>query len=104
MIGQGILTTRWPYGGCSRLLATKGGHTGLQEFEDLSDDEREAFDAFCEVEGDEDVDTFRERYIGEFSNWADMAEHVVEETALLEGVPESLHATSTTRATGTTCA
>ncbi|MEA9660691.1 antirestriction protein ArdA [Xanthomonas campestris] len=62
----------------------------LQELEDLSDDEREAFDAFCEVEGDEDVDTFRERYIGEFNSWADMAEHHADETALLEHVPENL--------------
>ncbi|AAM35939.1 antirestriction protein ArdA [Xanthomonas citri pv. citri] len=62
----------------------------LQELEDLSDDEREAFDAFCEVEGEEDVDTFRERYIGEFNSWAEMAEHHADETALLEDVPENL--------------
>lgn len=62
----------------------------MQELEDLSDDEREAFDAFCEVEGDEDVDTFRERYIGEFNSWAEMAEHHADETALLEDVPENL--------------
>lgn len=62
----------------------------LQELEDLSDDEREAFDAFCEVEGEEDVETFRERYIGDFNSWAELAEHVVEESALLQGVSDSL--------------
>ncbi|NIJ81204.1 antirestriction protein ArdA [Xanthomonas cannabis] len=62
----------------------------LQELEDLSDDEREAFDAFCAAEGDEDVETFRERYIGEFNSWAEVAEHTVEDGGLLEGVPESV--------------
>ncbi|QDS19378.1 antirestriction protein ArdA [Xanthomonas citri] len=62
----------------------------LQELEDLSDDEREAFDAFCEVEDGEDIDTFRERYIGEFNSWAEVAEHVVEDGGLLQDVPESV--------------
>ncbi|MBB4768631.1 antirestriction protein ArdA [Xanthomonas sp. LMG 8993] len=62
----------------------------LQELEDLSDDEREAFNAFCEVEGDESVDTFRERYIGEFNSWADLAEHCVEEGGLLQDAPDAL--------------
>ncbi|WP_257998709.1 antirestriction protein ArdA [Xanthomonas arboricola] len=43
-----------------------------------------------EVEDGEDIDTFRERYIGEFNSWAEVAEHVVEDGGLLQDVPESV--------------
>ncbi|WP_355586170.1 antirestriction protein ArdA [Xanthomonas cannabis] len=62
----------------------------LEELEDLSDDERVAFEAFCAVEGEEDIETFRERYIGEFSSWTEMAESQVETTDLLSCAPEHL--------------
>ncbi|KGK67087.1 antirestriction protein ArdA [Xanthomonas citri] len=62
----------------------------LDELEDLSDYERDAFEAFCAVEGQEDIQTFRERYIGEFDSWAEVAEHSVEESGLLQGVSDSI--------------
>ncbi|MGQ5253989.1 antirestriction protein ArdA [Xanthomonas arboricola pv. corylina] len=62
----------------------------LEELEDLSDDEREAFESFCAVEGEEDIETFRERYIGEFNSWAEVAEHSVEERGLLQGVSDTI--------------
>lgn len=62
----------------------------LDEMADLDDDERDAYDYFCEVEGDADVDTFRERFIGSFNSWTEVAEHYVETAGLLDGVSEAL--------------
>ncbi|WP_369933937.1 antirestriction protein ArdA [Xanthomonas tesorieronis] len=77
----GFRDTEWP--DLAKLIDR------LEELEDLTDDEREAFDAFAEVEEEPSVETFRERYIGEFKSWADMAEHFVEESGLLSEVPEN---------------
>jgi len=78
----GFRDTEWP--DLAKLVER------LQELEDLSDEERDAFDAFAEVEDEPSVETFRERFIGEFNSWADMAEDYVDSSGLLHEVPERL--------------
>ncbi|KAB7765722.1 antirestriction protein [Xanthomonas sacchari] len=49
-----------------------------------------AFDAFTEVEDELRVEVFRQSYIGAFNSWAKLAELLVEEVDLLDGVPDKM--------------
>lgn len=41
--------------------------------------EKEAYEAYLEATGDEDISNFRDRYMGEWDSEEDFAEHIVEE-------------------------
>ena len=64
----------------------------IQEFAELDEDEREAFQAFMDLKCDSDlsVDDFREAYQGEWDSEEDFARNIVEECGMLDNVPESL--------------
>ncbi len=64
----------------------------IQEFAELDDDEREAFQAYIDFKCDSslDIDDFREAYQGEWDSEEEYARHIVEECGMLDNVPESL--------------
>ena len=64
----------------------------IQEFAELDDDDREAFQAFMDLKCDSDlsVDDFREAYQGEWDSEEDFARNIIEECGMLDNVPESL--------------
>ncbi len=64
----------------------------ILEFAALDEDEQEAFKAFLEVtcDDDADIDDFRERYCGQWDSEEEFAEHIVEETGMLDSVPEDV--------------
>ena len=64
----------------------------IQEFAELDEDEREAFEAFLDLKCDSDlsVDDFREAYQGEWDSEEEFARHIVDECGMLDNVPESL--------------
>ena len=64
----------------------------IQEFAELDDDDREAFQAFMDLKCDSElsVDDFREAYQGEWDSEEDFARNIVEECGMLDNVPESL--------------
>ena len=64
----------------------------IQEFAELDEDEREAFEAFLDLKCDSDlsVDDFREAYCGEWDSEEEFARNIVEECGMLDNVPESL--------------
>ena len=67
----------------------------IQEFAELDDDEREAFEVYLSVFGssrdDSTIfDNFREAYCGKWSNEEEYAEQLAEDCCMLEGAPEFL--------------
>ena len=64
----------------------------IQEFAELDEDEREAFEAFLDLKCDSDlsVHDFREAYCGEWDSEEEFARNIVEECGMLDNVPESL--------------
>lgn len=67
----------------------------IQEFAELDDDEREAFEVYVAAFGSsrDDVsifDNFREAYCGKWSSEEEYAEQLVEDCCMLEGAPEFL--------------
>ena len=67
----------------------------IQEFANLDDDEREAFEVYVAAFGSSRddctiFDNFREAYCGEWSSEEDYAEHLAEDCGMLEGAPEFL--------------
>lgn len=55
----------------------------IREWADMDSDEQEAFDAFMGVFGEDDIDSFRERYEGQYDDMEEFARYIVEETGLL---------------------
>ena len=51
----------------------------IKEYIQLSDDEREVFDAYYECTGDDDFAHAREHYMGFFDSEEDFAEHIISE-------------------------
>ena len=49
----------------------------IMEWYDM--DDKEAFEAYMDATGDDDVDSFRENYMGEWNSEKDFAEHVIGE-------------------------
>lgn len=64
----------------------------IQEFAELDENEREAFEAFLDLRCDSglSVDDFREAYQGEWDSEEEFARNIVEECGMLDNVPESL--------------
>ena len=64
----------------------------IQEFAELNEDEREAYEALFDVKCDShiSVDDFREAYQGEWDSEEDFARYIVDECGMLDNVPESL--------------
>ncbi len=64
----------------------------IQEFAELDEDEREAYEAFLDVRCDShiSIDDFREAYQGEWDSEEDFARYIVDECGMLDNVPESL--------------
>lgn len=64
----------------------------IQEFAELDEDEREAYEAFLDVKCDShiSVDDFHDAYQGEWDSEEDFARYIVEECGMLDNVPESL--------------
>ena len=64
----------------------------IQEFAELDEDEREAYEAFLDVRCDSriSVEDFRDAYQGEWYSEEDFARHIVEECGMLDNMPESL--------------
>lgn len=64
----------------------------IQEFAELDENEREAYEAFLDLkcESDLSVDDFREAYCGEWDSEEEFARNIVEECGMLDNVPESL--------------
>ena len=64
----------------------------IQEFAELDEDEREAYEAFLDVRCDSriSVEDFRDAYQGEWDSEEDFARHIVEECGMLDNMPESL--------------
>lgn len=59
-------------------------------WEIMDETNQEAVVAYLSIFGEWDAEDFQERYRGEWSSWADMAEELLEETGQLEAIPESL--------------
>lgn len=55
----------------------------IREWADMDSDEQEAFDVFMGVFGEDDIDSFRERYEGQYDDMEEFARYIVEETGLL---------------------
>lgn len=63
----------------------------VETLEELEEDEREAFIAYRDNEGDHvDLESFRDAYAGKFDSWADFAESLIDEQGVLQGVPAEL--------------
>ena len=68
----------------------------IKAYSELSDDDKEAFEAYISYRGfsssdDERIfDDFREAYMGEWKSEEDFAEHIAEECDMLHDVPENL--------------
>ena len=64
----------------------------IQEFAELDEDEREAYEAFLDVRCDSriSVEDFRDAYQGEWDSEEDFARHIVEECGMLDNLPESV--------------
>ena len=64
----------------------------IQEFAELDDDEREAYEAFMDVRCDSDVtiEEFREAYCGEWHSEEEFTEQLVDDLGLLDEIPEHL--------------
>lgn len=63
----------------------------VETLEELDDTEREAFIAYRDNEGDQvTVDSFRDAYAGQHDSWEAFAQEYVEESGLLQGVPDTL--------------
>lgn len=64
----------------------------IQEFAELDEDEREAYEAFLDVRCDShiSIDDFREAYQGEWDSEEEFARYIVDECGMLDNVPESL--------------
>ena len=64
----------------------------IQEFAELDEDEREAYEAFLDVRCDShiSIDDSREAYQGEWDSEEDFARYIVDECRMLDNVPESL--------------
>lgn len=63
----------------------------VETLEELDEDEREAFIAYRDNEGDHvDLESFRDAYAGKFDSWADFAESLIDEQGVLQEVPAEL--------------
>lgn len=64
----------------------------IQEYAELDEDEREAYEAFMDVtcESAPSMDDFRERYCGEWDSEVAFAEHLTDELCMFDNVPESI--------------
>lgn len=64
----------------------------IQEFAELDEDEREAYEAFLDVRCDSriSVEDFRDAYQGEWDSEEDFARHIVEECGMFDNLPESV--------------
>lgn len=63
----------------------------VEALDELEEDEREAFIAYRDNEGDHvDLESFRDAYAGKFDSWADFAESLIEEQGVLQDVPAEL--------------
>ena len=68
----------------------------IKAYSELSDDDKEAFEAYISYRGfsssdDERIfDDFREAYMGEWKSEEDFAEHIAEECDMLHDVPDNL--------------
>lgn len=63
----------------------------VETLEELDDTERAAFVAYRDNEGDEvTLDSFRDAYAGQHDSWEAFAHEYVEESGLLQGVPDTL--------------
>lgn len=52
----------------------------IREYSELSDDEKEAFEDYInEIDSDGDIDTMRDRYMGQYDSGADFAEEITNE-------------------------
>ena len=51
----------------------------ILEYADMDDDDRDAFDEFSEAFGNDCVESFRERYMGQWDSEKDFAEHIIDE-------------------------
>lgn len=58
------------------------------EYADM--DDKKAFEAWTNATGDDDVDEFRDRYMGEWDSEEDFAEHIVDECYDLDNMMGSL--------------
>lgn len=55
----------------------------IREWADMDSDEQDAFEAFMCAFGGGDIDSFRERYEGQYDDMEEFARYIVEETGLL---------------------
>lgn len=55
----------------------------IREWANMDSDEQEAFEAFMNAFGEDDIDSFRERYEGQYDDMEEFARYIVEETGLL---------------------
>ena len=64
----------------------------IQEYAELDDDEREAYEAFLDItcESAPSMDDFRERYCGEWDSEEAFAEHLADELCMFDNVPENI--------------
>lgn len=64
----------------------------IQEYAELDEDEREAYEAFLDVKCDSriSVEDFRDAYQGKWDSEEDFARYIVEECGMLDNMPESL--------------
>ena len=64
----------------------------IQEFAELDEDEREAYEAFLDVRCDSriSIEDFRDAYQGEWDSEEDFARHIVEECGMFDNLPESV--------------
>ena len=64
----------------------------IQEFAELDEDEREAYEAFLDVRCDSriSVEDFRDAYQSEWDSEEDFARHIVEECGMFDNLPESV--------------
>ena len=51
----------------------------IMEYAELEDDDREAYEAFVDAFSNESIDSFKERYMGQWDSKKDFAEHIVNE-------------------------
>ena len=56
------------------------------EFSDLDGDDRDAFEAFSDAFGNDCIDSFKERYMGQWDSEKDFAEHIVDECYNLDNM------------------
>jgi len=58
----------------------------ILEFAELSDDMRDAFEAFSDAFCNDCIESFRERYMGKWDSEKEFAEHIVDECYNLESM------------------